>query len=83
MRHPFQCQSYQNQNKKSNLREVFLIYIYPNNLTAKPTMWLWALRDVAVIGVGFILSVLALAQMGLVPPLIATVLYAFLVRFVP
>ena len=27
---------------------------------------------------GFILSVLALAQLGLVPPLIATVLYAFL-----
>ena len=49
------------------------MYIYPNNLKAKPTMWLWAL-----IGVGFILSVLALAQLGLVPPLIATVLYAFL-----
>lgn len=58
--------------------EVFQIYIYPNNLTAKPTLWLWALQDVAVIGVGFILSVLALAQLGLVPPLIATVLYAFL-----
>ena len=51
--------SYQYHNKKSNLLEVFLIYIYPNNLTAKPTLWLWALRDVAVIGVGFILSVLA------------------------
>ena len=58
--------------------EVFEIYIYPNNLKAKPTLWLWALRDVAVIGVGFVLSVLALAQLGLVPPLIATVLYAFL-----
>lgn len=58
--------------------EVSSIYIYPNNLKAKPTLWLWALRDVAVIGVGFILSVLALAQLGLVPPLIATVLYAFL-----
>ena len=32
----------------------------------------------AVTGVGFILSVLALAQLGLAPPLIATVLYAFL-----
>ena len=54
------------------------IYIYPNNLKAKPTMWLWSLRDVAVIGVGFVLSVLALAQLGLAPPLIVTMLYAFL-----
>ena len=63
---------------KNQTLEVFQIYIYPNNLKAKPTLWLWALRDVAVIGVGFVLSVLALAQLGLVPPLIATVLYAFL-----
>ena len=54
------------------------IYIYPNNLKAKPTMWLWALRDVAVICVCLVLSVLALVELGLVPPLIATVLYAFL-----
>ena len=58
--------------------EVFHIYIYPNNLKAKPTLWLWALRDVAVIGVCLVLSVLALVELGLVPPLIATVLYAFL-----
>ena len=63
---------------KNQTLEVFQIYIYPNNLKAKPTLWLWALRDVAVIGAGFVLSVLALAQLGLVPPLIATVLYAFL-----
>lgn len=54
------------------------MYIYPNNLKAKPTLWLWALRDVAVIGVGLVLSVLALVELGLVPPLIATALYAFL-----
>ena len=54
------------------------IYIYPNNLKAKPTMWLWALRDVAVICVCLVLAVLALVELRLVPPLIATVLYAFL-----
>ena len=58
--------------------EVLPIYIYPNNLKAKPTMWLWALRDVVVICVCLVLSVLALVELGLVPPLIATVLYAFL-----
>ena len=54
------------------------MYIYPNNLKAKPTLWLWALRDVAVIGVCLVLSVLALVELGLLPPLSGTVLYAFL-----
>ena len=57
---------------------MFHIYIYPNDLKAKPTLWLWALRDVAVIGVCLVLSVLALVELGLLPPLICTVLYAFL-----
>ena len=58
--------------------EVFHIYIYPNDLKAKPTLWLWALRDVAVTGVCLVLSVLALVELGLFLPLICTVLYAFL-----
>ena len=41
-------------------------------------LWLWPLRDVAIIGIGFILSVLALAQSGFLPPLVATFLFAFL-----
>ena len=54
------------------------MFIYPDNLKAKPMLWLWLLRDIAVIGIGALLSVLALAQglgMGL---LVITVLYAFL-----
>lgn len=54
------------------------IYIYPENLRAKAMLWLWPLRDVAIIGTGFILSVLALAQSGFLPPLVATFLFAFL-----
>ena len=57
---------------------MFHIYIYPNNLKAKPTLWLWALRDVAVIGICLVLSVLALVELRQVPPLVATLLYAFL-----
>lgn len=56
---------------------VFL-FIYPDNLKAKATLWLWQLRDVAVIGAAFLLSVLALAQAGTMLPLVGTVLYAFL-----
>ena len=45
-------------------------------------LWLWTLRDVAIIGVGFLFSVLALVQSGIMLPMGATVLYAFLsIRF--
>jgi len=54
------------------------MYIYPDNLRAKAKLWLWELRDVAIIGIGFVLSVLALAQGIGMFPLVATVLYAFL-----
>ena len=58
--------------------EVSVIYIYPDNLKAKATLWLWELRDVTVIGIGLLLSVLAIAQLGFIVPLIVTFLYAFL-----
>ncbi len=57
---------------------MIIIFIYPDNLKAKPTLWLWQLRDVAIIGVGFVLSVLIAAQFGVLLPLVATFLYGFL-----
>ena len=54
------------------------MFIYPENLKAKPMLWLWELRDIGIIGVSFLLSVLALAQGMGMPPLVITVLYAFL-----
>ena len=54
------------------------MFIYPDNLKAKATLWLWQLRDVAVIGVAALLSFLVLAQAGSMIPLVGTVLYAFL-----
>ena len=38
------------------------MFIYPDNLKAKPMLWLWLLRDIAVIGIGALLSVLALTE---------------------
>ena len=49
------------------------MFIYPDNLKAKATLWLWELRDVAIIGVGFLFSVLAIAQTGILLPLVVTV----------
>ena len=45
------------------------MYIYPDNLSAKATLWLWELRDIGIIGVGLLLSVLALTQTGIALPL--------------
>ena len=54
------------------------MYIYPNNLKAKPKLWLWELRDIAIIGVGLLLSVFALVHGAGMFPLVVTVLFAFL-----
>ena len=62
--------------------EVRAIYIYPDNLTAKAMLWLWELRDIGIIGVGLLISVLALTQTGIALPLVLTAVYAFLsIRF--
>lgn len=58
------------------------MYIYPENLKAAPTLFLWRLRDLAVIGIGALISVLALSQIGLTIPIVITLAYAFLaIRF--
>ena len=64
--------------RKAKTLEVFPIYIYPDNLKAKAKLWLWELRDVAVIGAGLLLSVLALSHGAGMLLLVLTVLYAFL-----
>ena len=69
---------------QENLRRRFShfggdrIYIYPDNLNAKATLWLWQLRDLAVIGIGLLIAVLALTQLGLFLPMVLVAAYAFL-----
>ena len=58
------------------------MYIYPDNLKSKAVLWLWQLRDIGIIGTGCLISVFALAQLGLLLPIVATALYGFLtIRF--
>ena len=52
-------------------------YIYPNNLKAKATLWMWTLRDMAIIGTGLILSMISLTQLGFTLPLAVVCAYAF------
>lgn len=54
------------------------MYIYPEHLKARAVMWLWQLRDLTVIGVGVLFSVLAAVQTGVIIPALITAAYAFL-----
>ena len=59
-----------------------ITYIYPQNLKAQASLWLWNLKDLSVIGIAALLSVLALAQIKTVLPIAVTAGYAFLcIRF--
>ena len=53
------------------------MYIYPDNLKAKATMWLWKLKDLAIIGIIVLLSVFAFAYAGLWFPLVIAGAYAY------
>jgi hypothetical protein len=56
--------------------------MYPDNLKAKATLWLWELRDIGIIGVGLLISVFALSQLGIMVPIVISAVYAFLaIRF--
>ncbi len=58
------------------------MYIYPEHLKARATLWLWDLRDIGIIGIGCLISVFALAQLRFLPPIVATAVYGFLtIRF--
>lgn len=58
------------------------MYIYPDNLKSKATLWLWELRDIGIIGIGCLVSVFALSRIRFLPPVVLTAVYAFLsIRF--
>lgn len=53
-------------------------YIYPQNLKAQPKLWLWKLRDIAILGIALLISIFAVATVKLFLPLALTLVYAFL-----
>lgn len=53
-------------------------YIYPQNLKAQAQLWLWRLKDLAILGGALLLSVLALAQLKFFLPLALTMVFGFL-----
>jgi len=53
-------------------------YIYPDNLSAKATLWMWKLRDMGIIATGLILSAIAITTIRTAIPLVAVCAYAFI-----
>ena len=53
-------------------------YLYPENLRSQPTLWLWSLRDIAILAIALVISVLAITQTGAAVPLAITLCYGFL-----
>lgn len=54
------------------------IYIYPQNMRASATLWLWSLKDFAIIVIAALFSALALATTKILIPAVLTAVYAFL-----
>ena len=53
-------------------------YYYPYDLKSQAKLWLWNLRDVAIIGAALLISILALTQIRFFLPLTLTLVYMFL-----
>lgn len=58
------------------------MYIYPDNLTAKPMMWLWTLRDLTISGITVLVGFIMAVELYFTAILVLGATYAFLtIRF--
>lgn len=54
-------------------------YLYPQNpVSSTANLWLWSLRDFAIMGIALLLSILILAQTRIIVPLAVTLCFGFL-----
>lgn len=53
-------------------------YLYPQNLKATANLWLWSLKDFAIISIAALLSVLIASVSRFILPLALTLGYCFL-----
>ena len=54
------------------------LYIYPQNLKATANLWLWSLKDFAILGMAALLSIVMLVQLKFFVPAAATLCFSFL-----
>ena len=53
-------------------------YLYPQHLKATANLWLWSLKDFAVLGIAALLSIVMLVQLKFFVPAAATLCFGFL-----
>ena len=53
-------------------------YLFPKNLKAKSSIWLWNLREFAILSILILLSVVILVSLGWLLPAALTICYGFL-----
>ena len=53
-------------------------YLYPQNLKATANLWLWSLKDFAIVSISALISVLILSVAKIILPLALTLCYGFL-----
>lgn len=53
-------------------------YLFPKNLKAKATIWLWRLRDFAFLGIAALISIVLLVYLGWLLPAALTLCFGFL-----
>ena len=62
--------------------EASILYIYPDHLKARATLWLWTLKDLGIVGVLAVISVFCFTASGVLVPAVAAGLFLFLtIRF--
>lgn len=54
------------------------MYLYPNNLKSKPSLWLWYLKDIVLVGILTLISVFIYAQFNNINLLVGVAVYAIL-----
>ena len=52
-------------------------YIYPQNLKAKPHLWLWGMRDFVILALLVLLSAVLLVHSGFLAPMVGALCFAF------
>ena len=53
-------------------------YLYPQNLKATANLWLWSLRDFAILCVALLVSIFIYAQTRFILPVAVTLAFGFL-----
>lgn len=53
-------------------------YLYPQNLKATANLWLWSLKDFAILRIAALLSIVMLVQLKFFVPAAATLCFGFL-----